>query len=166
MQRLLALIPAAGLFAFLIPYVLVMILPRLDVRFEFPSIALGTSTIALGCMMILIGAIYAFWSISAQLFQARGTPLPMLATQKLLITGPFKQCRNPMTFGTILLYLGISILVGSVADILFVTVFTGILLAYIKLLEEKELEARFGEAYIEYKAQTPFIIPRVLRRQP
>jgi len=28
-----------------------------------------------------------------------------------------------------------------------------------KLIEEKELVARFGQEYIEYKSKTPFIIP-------
>jgi len=32
---------------------------------------------------------------------------------------------------------------------------------YIKLVEEKELEARFGEEYREYKRKTPFLIPKI-----
>jgi len=34
------------------------------------------------------------------------------------------------------------------------------LLIYIKLVEEEELEARFGKKCLEYKRRTPFIIPR------
>ena len=34
-------------------------------------------------------------------------------------------------------------------------------LIYIKLVEERELEARFGEAYIAYKKSTPFIAPKL-----
>jgi protein-S-isoprenylcysteine O-methyltransferase Ste14 len=33
------------------------------------------------------------------------------------------------------------------------------LIAYIKLIEEKELELRFGKEYLDYKKDTPFIIP-------
>jgi hypothetical protein len=36
-----------------------------------------------------------------------------------------------------------------------------LLLAYIKLFEERELEARFGPEYVEYKRTTPFLIPRL-----
>ncbi|MCK7467007.1 MAG: hypothetical protein MZU91_01865 [Desulfosudis oleivorans] len=32
---------------------------------------------------------------------------------------------------------------------------------YLKLLEEKELTERFGEAYLAYKREVPFIIPRL-----
>jgi len=34
------------------------------------------------------------------------------------------------------------------------------ILIYIKLVEEKELEQRFGVEYLEYKRRTPFLIPR------
>jgi len=34
------------------------------------------------------------------------------------------------------------------------------ILIYIKLIEEKELEGRFGSEYAEYKKRTPFLIPR------
>jgi protein-S-isoprenylcysteine O-methyltransferase Ste14 len=36
---------------------------------------------------------------------------------------------------------------------------------YLKLLEEKELTERFGEAYLAYKQEVPFIIPRLPRRK-
>ena len=35
----------------------------------------------------------------------------------------------------------------------------GLLLIYIKRVEEKEMEIRFGQDYLAYKQQTPFLIP-------
>ena len=83
----------------------------------------------------------------------------MLPTKKLLIVGPFKYCRNPMTLGTIIAYGGIAILIGSFTALLVVAIFAVILIGYLKIIEEKELEIRFGSEYIEYKKKTPFIIP-------
>ncbi len=83
----------------------------------------------------------------------------MLPTKKLLVSGPFKYCRNPMTLGTIIAYTGIAILVGSWFSMLFVVVFAALLIAYLKTIEEKELLLRFGSEYAEYKKNTPFIIP-------
>jgi protein-S-isoprenylcysteine O-methyltransferase Ste14 len=114
---------------------------------------------------MLIGLIFGFWSVFTQVFQARGTPLPMMPTQKLLITGPFRLCRNPMSFGTILVYLGISIIVGSISALATALIFTILLVVYIKAIEERELEARFGDEYIEYKSRTPFLIPRLFRKR-
>lgn len=160
-QRFLALIPAGVLFVFLFPYVLARVMPTIDQRLAFPSLYFGILTVLPGSIFILFGLVYALWSIFAQFFRARGTPLPMMATQKLLITGPFRHCRNPMSFGTIFFYLGVSIVVGSLSALAIVLIFTLLLVVYIKGVEERELEARFGQEYLNYKAKTPFLIPRV-----
>ncbi len=159
--RLLALVPAGILFVLLIPLVLTQTMPGVDQKLGFPSLSFGLPSLLVAGLSIVIGLIYAFWSIGSQLFRARGTPLPMMATQKLLVSGPFKHCRNPMVLGTILLYLGISIAVGSLSALLVILIFSALLLLYVKLVEEKELEARFGDDYLEYKAHTPFLIPRL-----
>jgi len=160
-QRVFATLAAGLLFAIIIPFTLIKQGPRLDAMFGLPGISRGFIPIVLSLMFIAVGLIYGFWSILSQLLRARGTPLPVMPTKKLLVSGPFKQCRNPMTFGTILLYLGISLFIGSVSAIVLVLIFGTLLLTYIKLVEEHELEARFGQQYLDYKANTPFFIPRI-----
>jgi protein-S-isoprenylcysteine O-methyltransferase Ste14 len=160
-RRLILTLCLAPVFLLLIPVIVLYFLPRLDSILHFPSLNFGFANLVIGCLFILVGGFYGMWSIGSQLFLAKGTPLPVMATQKLLVTGPFKQCRNPMVFGTILIYLGMSILIGSISSILCVTFFSVLLLIYVKLIEEKELEARFGEEYRVYKASTPFLIPRI-----
>ena len=88
----------------------------------------------------------------------------MMATQELLISGPFRLCRNPMSFGTLLLYSGMGILLISPGMVILVAILGGLLLAYIKRVEEKELEIRFGAPYKVYKEKTPFLIPGVPRK--
>jgi len=56
-------------------------------------------------------------------------------------------------------YSGIVVMIGSYTALLLVVLFTFMLIAYIKLIEEKELELRFGQEYLDYKNDTPFIIP-------
>ncbi len=164
-HRLIALIPAGVLFLLIFPYLLVILLPRLDALLHLPKLYFGLVNIIVGIIFLVIGVIYGFWSIYSQLSRARGTPLPMMPTQKLLIDGPFKQCRNPMTFGTVMAYLGVGILVGSLSSIIFMLIIGGLLLTYIKTLEERELEQRFGQDYIEYKKTTPLFIPRIWSRK-
>ncbi len=159
-QRLLALIPAFFLFVIILPYLFVVVIPRMDLLFHFPNIDFGLINIVLGCVFFVTGVIYGFWSIYSQLTHANGTPLPMMPTQKLLITGPFRHCRNPMSFGTIMAYLGVGIFVGSLASIIIVVILGTMLLVYIKGVEEKELEVRFGQDYKAYKKSTPLFIPR------
>lgn len=160
-RRLLALIPAGFLFVLILPYLLVILVPRLDALLQLPTLYFGPVNIVVGSFLLVIGVIYGFWSIYSQLSRASGTPLPMMPTQKLLIGGPFKQCRNPMTFGTVTAYLGVGILVGSLSSIVFDLIMGGLLLTYLKKFEERELEMRFGQDYVEYKKSTPFFFPRI-----
>lgn len=156
-QRFFATLLAGGIFLFLIPTLLIRVLPETDELLGFPSFSFGIVNLVLGGILVLIGGFYALWSIISQLTRARGTPLPMMATQKLLIDGPFKQSRNPMGFGTVSLYLGISVVVGSLSSIIVVSIFLLLLILWIKKVEERELEIRFGKDYVAYKNSTPFM---------
>jgi len=49
---------------------------------------------------------------------------------------------------------------GSLFSIGLTVLFAALIIAYIKFIEEKELEARFSQEYIRYKKRTPFLIPK------
>jgi len=66
-----------------------------------------------------------------------------------------------MALGTILLYGGVSIYASSFAAMLATLVLSLCLVTYIRFIEEKEMSARFGDEYRQYKQSTPFIIPRI-----
>jgi protein-S-isoprenylcysteine O-methyltransferase Ste14 len=158
-NRLLALAIGALIFPILIPAFLILVSPQVDNCLGIGSFNYGSGNIITGVIAIILGGILAFWTIVIQIRLASGTPFPMLPTKKLLIVGPFKYCRNPMTLGTIIAYVGIAILIGSFTALAGVAIFAAILIGYLKIIEEKELEIRFGSEYIEYKKKTPFIIP-------
>ncbi|MEN6435659.1 MAG: methyltransferase [Anaerolineaceae bacterium] len=164
-QRMIATLGAGLIFALTIPYLLAKVIPLLDPAFHLPSITFGMISLIIGGILIIAGFSFGIWSIVDQLILAGGTPLPVMATQKLLVMGAFKYCRNPMAFGTIVAYTGISIFVGSLASLIAVAVFALLLMLYIKLIEERELEERFGQEYLTYKEYTSFIIPWVGRCQ-
>lgn len=116
-----------------------------------------------GGLLTVVGFSLGFWAVVTQLDRGRGTPLPVMPTRELLTEGPFRYCRNPMTLGSILAYLGIGIAVGTIAGTALVCSLATSLLAYLKLLEEGELAERFGQDYLTYKNEVPFIIPRLPR---
>jgi protein-S-isoprenylcysteine O-methyltransferase Ste14 len=62
------------------------------------------------------------------------------------------------------MYLGVAILFRSIGAVILVLLFAIGLLIYIKRVEEKEMEIRFGQEYLAYKQQTPFLIPRFWNR--
>jgi protein-S-isoprenylcysteine O-methyltransferase Ste14 len=69
-----------------------------------------------------------------------------------------------MTLGTDLFYLGVAIWLGSLSAIGLGLIYPVGILIYIKLIEEKELEERFGSEYLEYKKRTPFLIPCFMKK--
>lgn len=158
--RLAALIPAGIIFLLLIPYLLLVISPSLDARLGLDLFNRRPATLILGVGLLLAGLPLALWSVLSQFTRARGTPLPMMPTQRLLTSGPFQYCRNPMTLGTLLAYLGLAIGAATIVGVLLVAAFAALLLLYLKRMEEPELLERFGDEYRAYRQRVPFILPR------
>lgn len=159
-QQVILFLSGALIFPTGIPAVLVLLLPRVDKRLGIASFFFGNANILFGILMVVLGGGLAIWTIIAQVRLASGTPFPMLPTQKLIIIAPFKYCRNPMTLGTLAAYAGVAVWVGSFSALLAVVVLAALLITYLKLIEEKELELRFGQEYLAYKKNTPFMFPR------
>ena len=123
------------------------------------------------CLILaVLGLSLALWTVWAQHRHARGTPIPIMATKKLLTTGPYSLCRNPMLLGTILYYAGISICTTSFLAMLGTVFFLILMIVFVKLVEEKEMSLRFGDEYSRYVRTTPFIVPHLIfpgrRRRP
>lgn len=164
-SRIAATLLAGLLFAVLLPYVLLVVCPSLDRLLGLPDFRIGVANILVGGILVAVGLFFAWWSIGVQLTLGRGTPLPMMPTQGLLTTGPFRYCRNPMSFGAIVAYLGLSVAAGTVVGLALVVVLATLLILYLKRIEERELAERFGAAYRTYRRETPFIIPAIPRRK-
>jgi protein-S-isoprenylcysteine O-methyltransferase Ste14 len=137
---------------------------RLDRRLKLPRFCLPAIGKVLSLLLAAGGLIFALWSIRDQFERGRGTPVPAMPTQELITDGPYAHSRNPMALGTLLLYLGMGLWSGSISMIALVLAFFGLLLVYIKRVEEREMEARFGDAYRAYRRETPFLLPRLGRR--
>lgn len=151
----------APLFLCLIPLLVVGIGPRLDGRLGLPRLPSGIPIRVAGGVLALTGFGLGLWSVAEQVTRGRGTPLPVMPTQQLLTQPPFCYCRNPMTLGTILAYLGLALARATFAGAALVAALSAGLVVYLKGIEERELAERFGEAYLAYKRDTPFLIPRL-----
>jgi len=163
--RIATMLLVAPVFLGLLPYIVAGVGPRLDRRLGLPPLGIGRVNRILGGLLTVLGFSLGFWSVDVQMSRGRGTPLPVMPTQELLTEGPFRYCRNPMTLGAILAYLGMAVAVRTTAGTVLVLSLAASLLVYLKRLEEEELAERFGEVYLEYKRETPFIIPRLPRRR-
>jgi protein-S-isoprenylcysteine O-methyltransferase Ste14 len=69
--------------------------------------------------------------------------------------------RNPMVLASLSLLLSLGIWFQSALFVLWALLLAApALLYFVKVYEERELEIRFGESYLEYKARTPMLFPR------
>jgi protein-S-isoprenylcysteine O-methyltransferase Ste14 len=156
--RIAAIASEASIFLVIIPSLLVY-LSRLENGNV--SISEGAAFLVIGGLIAICGMSLALWTIWVQFHKAHGTPIPIMATKKLLTNRPYCLCRNPMALGTILFYTGISVIARSYLSVGTTIVITLFLIVMIKAFEEKEMALRFGEDYMRYKKETPFLIPRV-----
>jgi len=127
---------------------------------NFWVINLGWVNQVAGALLFTCGVSLLSWSVVVQYKLGEGTPSPRFATQKLVTQGPYAFSRNPMTLGAFLLYLGAGIWLAS-GIVIFLTfvIFSG-LLTFIYFHETRELSARFGAEYLDYKQRTPFFLPK------
>jgi protein-S-isoprenylcysteine O-methyltransferase Ste14 len=163
-QRFVVIIFEGVFFVLICPFLLVVNSAEIDRSLHLPRFNAGLVNSIVGLLFVLVGFFLALWSIQTQMTIGMGTPVPMMPTQRLVVKGPFTYCRNPMTLGIFIAYVGISVWMGSLSAIVIILILIGILLIYVKLVEEKELEIRFRFEYLEYKQNTPFLLPRLRRR--
>lgn len=132
----------------------------LDPWLNLPELFSTMSRIFFGGTIIFVGVYFLLWTLKAQKEIGKGTPMPLMATQKLVIQAPYSFTRNPLVFGLINFYFGISIAIGSISSLVIILIFFILILIYIKFVEEKELAQRYGDDYLAYKEITPFLLPR------
>jgi len=158
-QRAVAIIAESIVFMIVAPLFLVAISSALDQRLQLPRFTCEPVNLFVGLLFIVPGWMFAMWFVQAQF--ALGEGIPVFATQKLIVQGPYAYCRNPMTLGAVLFYVGISIWMGSLSAVGLIMLFATLSVVYLKMIEEKRLEKHFGSEFLKYKQRTPFIIPRL-----
>ncbi|MDH7553101.1 MAG: isoprenylcysteine carboxylmethyltransferase family protein [Spirochaetes bacterium] len=142
----------------------IILLPVTIALFSFTIIPTPFHTAGLagiGAAVGIIGLLISLWAVISQITTGKGTPVPLFGPQKLIVTGPYRFCRNPMTLGLTLYYTGAGIIInhGIAAALLLAIVLFHML--YDEFFEEKELIRKFGNDYIHYKKTTPFILPKI-----
>jgi protein-S-isoprenylcysteine O-methyltransferase Ste14 len=132
------------------------VLPPLD-KMPFPL--LGIAYLVIG-YFLLIKTNIEF----AQ--RGEGTLAPWDPTRKLVVAGVYRFVRNPMISGVLFVLLGEATFFGSKPLLYWFLIFFTMNAIFIPLVEEKGLEKRFGEEYVEYKRNVPRWIPRIKPWEP
>jgi protein-S-isoprenylcysteine O-methyltransferase Ste14 len=158
-QRMIGVVFGGIVFWIVIPLFIVVGSAFVDSWLSLPRVRHRWINTIIALVLMVAGWLFANWTVKVQFSFGKGTPIPLMATQKLVVKRPYTYCRNPMALGTTAFYFGVVIWTGSLSALGLSLFYPVGILIYIKLIEEKELEQRFGLEYLEYKRRTPFLIP-------
>jgi len=105
-RRILAKVLPVFVYTLFFP-ALLFIIPKLylDRWLQLPTFLTPVVRGLLGGSLVTLGLIFLFWSIRAQREIGKGTPMPLMATQNLVVQKLYLYCRNPIFFGVINLFL-------------------------------------------------------------
>jgi protein-S-isoprenylcysteine O-methyltransferase Ste14 len=121
-------------------------------------------------ILLVIGLIYGIWSVIIQNTIGQGGPVEIgkieisPKTKNLVVSGPYKNTRNPMLFGTFLLYLAFALFINSITSVVLVSAIFVLMLTTVVKMEEKRLLKDFGSQYEEYRKKVFMFIPWFQRK--
>jgi len=115
----------------------------------------------LGALIAWVGLMLFVWCVNLFVIIGQGTLAPWDPTKKLVVYGPYRHVRNPMISGVAMMLIGQALFWGSWVIGTWAGLFILINHVYFIFSEEPGLEKRFGETYLNYKANVPRWIPRL-----
>jgi protein-S-isoprenylcysteine O-methyltransferase Ste14 len=142
-RAIFAFLALPGIVAFVIPLVL--------------AGAMGSFPVqrSAGFVVLILGVFLLVWCVREFYVTGRGTLAPWQPPQCLVVTGPYRYCRNPMYVGVGLILLGWAILYWSGLLLLYAASIAVAFHLRVVLAEEPRAARTFGEAWSAYRAQTP-----------
>ncbi|MFZ5445984.1 MAG: methyltransferase family protein [Myxococcota bacterium] len=136
-------------------------LTHFDELLGLPSLPFPIARWVFGVPLLVVGTYFTASSIQALRKLGAGL-MAFKLTQQVVAGRVYERVRNPMSLGMYLQVIAVSLLAGSTALLL------GSLFALIPahafnlvFFEERELSARHGPSYDEYRRQVPFLLPRL-----
>jgi protein-S-isoprenylcysteine O-methyltransferase Ste14 len=104
----------------------------------------------LGGALLLAGLVLLFWF--EQAFTRKKTPAnPWRPTTAIATDGPYRITRNPAYVGMALVYIGIALCSHALWVLLPLPVVLAIIDRGVITREERYLERKFGQEYLDYK---------------
>ena len=133
------------------PYYAAGVLVLVEVRPSGPTFAAGLG-------LILAGAALRAWGAGH-----------LVKNDLLTITGPYAHLRHPLYAGTMLIGVGFTLMAGGWVPLLLVLGLPWFFLDYFprkERIESERLEDLYGDAYSDYRAGVPALLPRLAAWRP
>ena len=141
---------------FVVPILLLTLEDRLGIHdeFRFPAQLQVSVALFIAASMLNL-ATAGFLAL-----RGNGTPLPMACPRELVVTGPYRYVRNPMAVAGIGQGIAVGLFLGSRLVLLYALAGAVLWHVAIRPSEERDLQARFGSSYDQYRRDVPLWWPR------
>lgn len=121
----------------------------------------------LGLLLMAIGGTSILIAIINLAIKGLGAPFAVALTRLVAAEWIYAWTRNPMVLSALAFLIGLGLWLQSTLFLVWVIIVVcPVIFLFLKVYEERELEIRFGEAYLEYKARTPMFFPRKPEDKP
>ena len=150
----------------MLPFMVTVVIPtwlatRNNVRFVIGASLLEMLAQIVGMILLGIGIFLFASSLRRFATEGKGTLAPWDPPRRLVLHGPYRYVRNPMISGAIFVLFGEALVLLSKPHLEWALIFLVANFIYIPILEEPQLERRFGTDYVEYCRHVPRLIPRL-----
>lgn len=119
-----------------------------------------------GLALLSLGLVLSVPSAWRFATEGKGTLAPWDPPRIFVVCGPYRFVRNPMISGVILFLFGEAFALLSTPHGIWALCFAILNLIYIPLVEEPQLERRFGDSYRLYRRHVRRFIPRLRPWRP
>jgi protein-S-isoprenylcysteine O-methyltransferase Ste14 len=104
----------------------------------------------IGIIFLVVGVLLNYFSY-LYFKKAKNTMDPYSEQNKLITSGVYSFGRNPMYFGILLILIGEAILLGNIICFVIPVIFFILISSVTIPVEEKSMEKKFGQKYLDYK---------------
>jgi protein-S-isoprenylcysteine O-methyltransferase Ste14 len=169
-KMLLGYIVGGSLVIVLVPSIIYIITSLFDRVYRLEIIQNSIIRWIIIIIMLVTGLIYGIWSLIIQNTIGEGGPVEIgnieisPKTKNLVVSGPYKNTRNPMLFGAFLIYLAFALFINSITSVVIVCAIFVFMLTVVVKMEEKRLLKDFGNQYEEYQRKVSKFIPWFQRK--
>lgn len=149
----------------IVPSLIRAITALADLAYRIPITGNSSLRWIIVIFLLVAGFAFGITSIVYQNIVGKGGPLEISnieispKTRNLVVSGPYRYCRNPMLFGTFMVYFALALVINSLTAVILIVLLAAFMLMVVVKLEEKRLLKDFGEQYRQYRRKTSKIIP-------
>jgi protein-S-isoprenylcysteine O-methyltransferase Ste14 len=142
------------------PGIVLVYLPFWITRFRIPA-GEPLWQLALAAALVLTGIVPLMESVGRFVVVGRGTLMPTVPTEHLVVSGFYRHVRNPMYVGVLVALAGEAVLFQQRAMLLYLAIAWLVIHLFVCFYEEPTLTRRYADEYRAYKRHVPRWLPRL-----